>query len=89
VTQWTLNDPRWYDETRSLVLFLATPRKWKALSAWAKENHVSETHLRECLAWLDNRHEAWAAYTSDEIAFWRALPLTREGEAVTQQQETG
>jgi hypothetical protein len=87
VAQWCENDPRWYDETRSLVLFLARPRTWVELSKWAQENHVTGTHLNNCLAWLDSRHEAWATYNSQEIVFWVAKPLTREGEVIPPQRE--
>jgi len=74
---WVAEDERWYEATRPLVLFLATPRTWEELSLWCKAEKISESNVRNGLAWLDSRHEAWASYNKDQQVVWQAIPIPK------------
>jgi hypothetical protein len=47
-----VNDPRWERWTAPLAAFLARPRTWEQLCAWAREHDVSRVLLKHLLAWL-------------------------------------
>jgi hypothetical protein len=47
-----VDDPRWERWTGPLAAFLARPRTWDQLRAWAADNAVSQVLLKHLLAWL-------------------------------------
>lgn len=53
-----LSDKRWARWSRPLLAYLARPRRWPAMSAWASGLKVNETQLRQLAAYLEESDEA-------------------------------
>lgn len=53
-----VSDRRWIGWTRPLLEFLARPRRWARMAAWAEERKINETQLRQLASWLEESDEA-------------------------------
>lgn len=52
------SDASWQRRCEPLLLYLATPRRWEELTAWASIRGISGCRLRNMLAWLEDEHVA-------------------------------
>ena len=55
------SDACWQRRCEPLLLYLATPRRWDELTAWASIRGISGCRLRNMLAWLEDEHVAGAS----------------------------
>ena len=63
------DDPRWKRWSKPVEEFLAEPRTWRQLLAWAVENDFNGVLLRNCLAWLESKNRAFATRTVPVVWF--------------------
>ena len=61
---------KWSD---SLLTYIANAkrRNWKELIAWSKEEGMSESRLRNCLAWLRGHKRIECEGDNKDNVFWR------------------
>jgi len=60
------NDPAWEYETLTLLEYLSEPRSWDDLDQWSRENGLSDSGIRQALAWLDDAGKVRALYRGEK-----------------------
>lgn len=65
---------RWPQIAAPVAAFLAVPRTWPEIDAWAGKGHLAGERVRQALAWLEEhgRAKAHRRY-SDGAVVWRRV----------------
>jgi hypothetical protein len=70
------DDRVWGDHSVAILAFLNQPRDWDTLTAWARENRVGGSLLRNTLAWCE--HHGFAVwYETPDGGRW-AVPAAKK-----------